>query len=1003
MAKKTTAKKIRSKKLEDRIAPGMVGGGIVDPGMVDAVDSDLNQQDDQSMGESSETSSESYNEGPEGSEGQYLDEASSDNLNDYDDKGDAPYSEGDDYDSSSTEEYDEFSSGVSAEGTQDYGDWQEPDWVEAQADGSVHIEPPEGVTVNPDEGIASFPVEVANEELPLPDDVQITPEGGMNVGLPEGTQYLEESNSLLFQEGSIEVNDVPEEMNAVTNPDGSVMVSLPEDGMEYDAATNSVNVDNYWANELTPENVEINDNGSVDVQLPENGVEYNDDGSITLEAEGSQYMETPPPEYIENSDFAELNADGSVTIEPPEGVEVDGGIASVSNEVFNEQIPNDDFHVNDDGSASFQLPEGSEFDANTNALTLPEGEINLNEVPEGIDAHLNPDGTTSVTLPEGMDYNADAGTVEMNNYWANEVSPDSMQVSEDGSVQFALPEDTEYFEDGSFSIPSDQIDFVEQPLPDYVHDCECVTPEADGTYSVTPPTEFNVNPETGTMEIPYDAIDAHVPVDDGVTFNSDGTMNVQLPESFDYNADANSLTFPEGEVDVNEVPEQVNGTVNEDGSVTVFLQDGMNFDSSAGEINLDNYWTNELVPEPVTVNPDGSLMVQLPQDLDYGDDGSFSLEAHQADFLENPCPDYCSGGPDFVDVNADGSVTIESYNGIEVYPEDGHITMDTEFVHEHFDNYIPDEISFNGDGTMNMQMPEGTQFNADANSLTFPEGQAHMDEIPPEVQPVLNADGTISVTLQPGMEFDPEAGQVQFDQNWTNEFTPDAVDFNSDGSINVSMPHDCHFHDDGSIHLPEDSADFMSDPYPEYVDHGPDWVNDNPDGSVTIQPPESMSVDPNSGTVSMTIDAAMTEMGGDLIPEEVQLNADGTADIKIPENANYDAATNTLSIEAGGYELHDMPKDFPYEVDASGNLTVSLPEGVDYNADTHAIHISNELLNEMAPEPIDITADGQFVINLPEDTQYFDDGAFVISAESADFIDEPNEYQQEGATYQQAA
>ena len=51
--------------------------------------------------------------------------------------------------------------------------------------------------------------------------------------------------------------------------------------------------------------------------------------------------------------------------------------------------------------------------------------------------------------------------------------------------------------------------------------------------------------------------------------------------------------------------------------------------------------------------------------------------------------------------------------------------------------------------------------------------------------------------------------------------------------------------------------------------------------------------------------------------------------------------------------------------------------------------MSNEIINEAAPEPIEFSQDGEFTINLPEDTEYFEDqGAFVISGESADFLDE---------------
>lgn len=983
-------KKIQSKKLEDRIAPGMVGGGMVDPGMVDVTETSTDQQADQSAGDlSAETSTEGVDQ-YSGEQGQYIDEAQTTSGEQTAASADGNMVEqNDSTDFNAQDDYNEFNKEGHDDMVEERGSWAEPDWVEANADGSVTITPPEGVTVDAAQGIASFPVEVANTELPIPENVQITPEGGLNVGLPEGTQFIAESNSLLMTgEAAAHIEDLPEGFSAVSNPDGSVMVSLPDDGVAYNAETNSLEMNNYYANEIAPEHIDIAENGTVNVNLPDEGVTYNADGSFTLTAEASHFMDDPPPAYVQDCECATYNPNGSVTFEPVEQVTVDGGIAEMSAETFNEEFnTHDEFQLNADGTSTISLPEGTSYNQDINGLTFAEGNINLNEVPEGIDAHVNPDGTTTVMLADGMQYNADTNSVHLDNYWTNAVTPDSMHVDETGAVSVAMPEGTEYYADGSLNIPAEQTDFIAQAAPEYVHDVDFAECHGDGSYTITPPENFVVNAETAQVTIPYESIQDHLPIDDHMEFHQDGTMSVIVPEGTAYNAATNTLTFGAGSVSMQELPEQINPTMNQDGSISVALQDGMQFNADTGSVQLDNYWTNELIPGPVEFTPEGNFNIQLPEGTEFHDDGSFSLAAHNADFMENPAPAY-SYDNDFVNCNPDGSVSVQFNEGMQVNATEGTITMNTNYMMEHFDHQIPEGVHFNGDGTMNISVPTGTQYAPDANSLTFPAGSVHMGEIPPEVNAQLNPDGTITAQLQPGMEWIGETGQVHMNQYWTNELTPEPVEFHSDGSVQVNMPHDTHYCQDGSCYIPEGSADFMENPHPEYVEHGPEWVNDNPDGSVTVQAPATMMVDSAAGTVTMSYETAMAEFGSDLIPEDMTLNADGTADLRAPQEAQYDPAINGFRFEAGTAPLGDIPPEFRYDVDANGNVNVYLPEGMEYNAEANTIHISNAVLNQMAPAPITFTTDGQFQIKLPDDTQYFEGNSFVISAQSADFMDD---------------
>lgn len=993
MAKKK-ATKLKSKKLEDRIAPGMVGGGLIDPGMVDQVDID-------SGGEGVEESfehTESENFGPDAQmEGEYLDEASANEpppMPEGEFQGEDDFQQNDEF--SANQQYDEFAQGDNVDGEfvdDGPGEWQEPDWVTANADGSVDIMPPEGVTVDPDAGIANFPVDVANEELPLPEDTIITPDGGLEMPLPEGAEYLQESNQLLIPQGSVSLDEIPEGIEAYEAPDGSVMVNLPDQGIEIDPESGTVHFDNHFANEFTPENVEILEDGSVNIQFPEDGVEYNDDGSIHMSAQASQFMDSPPPEYYGEMDYAEYQPDGSVNIMPPEGVTVEGGICEMPHDLANEHLEMpQEFELHADGTSSFQLGENVEYNADINGLIFPEGEIHLEEIPEGIDAHINPDGTTTVMLQDGMQYDAEANCVKMDNYWTNEVTPDNMQFSEDGICSIALPEGTEFYEDGSFNIPADHVDFMEQQPPEYVADCDWAEPTANGDYHMTPPEGFNVDPQMGELSCEHQFIDEHIPHPEEVQFNADGTMTVSLPDGTEFND--GQLKFPEGSMNINEIPPEVQPVLHEDGSITVTLQDGMEFNPDTNSVNLDNYWTNELSPEPVNYSPDGVLTVDLPQDCEFHDDGSFTIPEGHCDFIQDPDPAYCTQGPDWVEPNPDGSVSLVANEHFESFPEDGQIQMNADYINDGFEDYKPDGVTFNDDGTMTAQVPQGTLYDAEANALTFPQGEMHMNELPQELNAQLNDNGSITVNLQDGMDYNPETGSVHFDNYWTNELTPDCTEFTPEGQVIVDMPHDCHFYEDGSVSIPPESCDFIEQPYPEYVNEGPDWVNDNPDGSVTVMPPEGIEVNAQEGYLSMDFETAQAELGGDLIPEELTLNSDGTVSMSIPDDIQFefDAQSNTFTLTETpeNFNINEVPDFLSAEYDANGNVVVSLPEGVTFDADSGSLILSNELVNEMAPEPIEFTPEGEFKIHLPEDTQYFEDG-FVISSDSADFLNDGQE------------
>ena len=66
---------------------------------------------------------------------------------------------------------------------------------------------------------------------------------------------------------------------------------------------------------------------------------------------------------------------------------------------------------------------------------------------------------------------------------------------------------------------------------------------------------------------------------------------------------------------------------------------------------------------------------------------------------------------DWVTPNPDGSVSLTSTEHYEANADEGNIQMNTEYINEGFDHYIPEGIEFNPDGTMDV-IPEGTSFDS---------------------------------------------------------------------------------------------------------------------------------------------------------------------------------------------------------------------------------------------------------------------------------------------------
>jgi hypothetical protein len=865
---------------------------------------------------------------------------------------------------------------------------QEVEFANYQPDGSVQFELPQGATV--DGGVAEFPYNVAVENLPIPEDTTLNADGTINKDLPEGATYLPEYNAINLPAESFNPTEIPDGMHCYNNPDGSFTVPLP-DGMNYDAASNSVHMSNYWVNEFAPEPVHISPDGAIQVELPP-GTEFQSAGAFVVPHEHVDFISQPAPDYVHDVAYAEPLGDGSYVVNPPAGVEVQETPAGMQMqfpyEAVAENVPvPHDAEILPDGGVKLSVPEGTQYESEFNRLTLPESTVALAEIPEGVAAHANPDGTISVTLPEGINYNPADGSITMNNYWANEFAPPSVEISPMGDVNVTLPPTIDYQPDGSFVVPSENADFLAEPDPAYtVGAPDWVAPQPDGSVMFTPPAGIPIDATQGTMTMSFEQVEqnftAQMPTD--MVVHTDGSMEMPVPQGTTYDAAAKMLTLPAGELYSQDIPSGIAYTMMDSGAIAVTLPPGIEFDPAENTVTFNNYWANEVAPPAVTIMPDGQLQVDLPPQTQYFENGAFSVSPAYVDFIDNPAPPYVYDGPEWVNMSSDGAVHFQPPTEFQIDPQAGTVTLPMEAMDVHFENHTPDDMQFNPDGTVNITMPSYVSYDAASGVVTIPADYAAEHMPPPQVMPYFNESGDLCVKLPPGIEFDIQTNSVHLDNYWTNELAPPNIEIHADGYMQVQMPAGTYYHD-GGMSVPPDQANFMEEPQPPYVAEGPDYMQCNPDGSFSIQPPANMTLDAEAGTVTMSMDTFRAELHMD--DGDMRFNGDGTADVKLPEGTQFNVATGNLQFPAGSTQMHEIPPQLSPMIQPDGSIEVRLPEGISYNAADSSVHLNNQWLNELVPQPVTFNTDGTVAVHLPEDTQYFENGSFVVSAESSGFMD----------------
>ena len=327
---------------------------------------------------------------------------------------------------------------------------------------------------------------------------------------------------------------------------------------------------------------------------------------------------------------------------------------------------------------------------------------------------MNPDGSITATLADGMNYDAATNSVHLDNYWTNEFTPEHVEFTDGGNVNVALPPETIYHGDNAFTIPEGQVDFINNPGPDYAYyGPDFVTADTSGIHMTMPdvaPEHMEVHPDQGHVSMSTEFATEHFDhmIPEGVEFHPDGSMTTEVPEGTMYDVDSNSLTFAPGQMHMNEIPDGVASTMNSDGSISVTLPPGMEYDAEAGTVHMDNYWANQMTPDPVHVSMDGHFDVNLPPETHYHDGGSFSIPEHQQDFMNNPAPEYVNEGPEWVNENIDGSVQVDVPDHMNLDPAAGTITMDIEHMPEAFGDVMPGNFEFQPDGTLDVNFGQNS-------------------------------------------------------------------------------------------------------------------------------------------------------------------------------------------------------------------------------------------------------------------------------------------------------
>ncbi|MEK6707141.1 MAG: hypothetical protein AABZ06_15300, partial [Bdellovibrionota bacterium] len=358
-------------------------------------------------------------------------------------------------------------------------------------------------------------------------------------------------------------------------------------------------------------------------------------------------------------DWAIHQHDGSLVLKPPQSVKINNGVISVPRDEVNRCLSAfPGVSVLDGGRVCIEFHQDVRVESNT--VIIPT-ESRLREIiPRKLPTYENQDGSLAVVLPvEGIKFSDDSRKLIIDRVTVNEIFPWNIRVLIDGSVEVNLPEGVKYTGDGSVYLSPRSVYWLGNPLPKIFSKITWARYNTDGSVSCRVPSGTMI--ENRVLIVPFNNLSV-LPIPAGVNINNDGSVDLTLPGGAVYDPQENSVTLPSGFLKSRRLRVCLKPNYKSDGSVTINLQDGTYYNSDTNCLRLDNVLANKSAPDVVAIEPDGTVIIQLPRGTEFKRGGEFKIPRDQLNFLSLRAPDYIHDVP-FSVCHGDGSYTINPPRG----------------------------------------------------------------------------------------------------------------------------------------------------------------------------------------------------------------------------------------------------------------------------------------------------------------------------------------------------
>ncbi|MDK6598455.1 YPDG domain-containing protein, partial [Aerococcus urinae] len=713
-----------------------------------------------------------------------------------------------------------------------------------------------------------------------PQGVTVKPDGSLTVKVPEGAKdgdVITVPVKVTYPDGTtdtvnakVTVSDQsqtvePKYKDNVGTPGSSVKVDQPEFTGKDGNPTKAPEGTKYELGKDTPQGVTVNPDGSLKVKVPEGAK----DGDVITVPVKVTY-----PDGTSDTVNAKVTVkDQSQTLEPKYKDKVGKP---------GEEVPVEQPNFTDKDGNPTTAPEGTKYELGKDS-------------PQGVT--VNPDGSLKVKVPEG----AKDGDVI--------IVP----------VKVTYPDGTSDTVNAKVTV-KDQSQTVEPKYKDKVgtpgSSVKVDQPEFTGKDGKTTPA-----PEGTKYELGKDA-------PQGVTVNPDGSLTVKVPEGAkdgDVITVPVKVTYPDGTTDTVEAKVTV-----KDQSQTVEPKYGDKVGTPGASVKVDQpeftgkdgkttpapegtkYELGKDAPQGVTVNPDGSLTVKVPEGAKDGDVITVPVKVT-----------YPDGTTDTVEAKVtvkDQSQTVEPKYGDKVgtpgasvkvdQPEftgkDGKTTPAPEGTKYELGKDAPQGVTVNPDGSLTVKVPEGAK-DGDVITVpvkvTYPDGTSdtvnakvtvsdQSQTVEPKYKDKVGTPGSSVKVDQP--EFTGKDGKTTPAPKGTKyelgKDAPQGVTVNPDGSLTVKVPEGAKDGDVITVPVKVTYPDGTSDTVnakvtvsdqsqtvePKYKDKV-----GTPGSSVKVDQPEFTDKD---GKTTPAPEGTKYELGKDA-PQGVTVNPDGSLTVKVPEGA----------------------------------------------------------------------------------------------------------------------